>query len=403
MPTPSLGPMPRVFREAISFHESRISITDREAKRSSSEARARSFYAASLADRASALETHRLIGEAMKNGTTEAQFRADFTRLLAANGGAVLPPSRQNLIFEQAIGLGYASGRIRQMRIVSETTDRIIWMYPLAPHDNRTTQICLSLEGYMAPADSPEWQRIAPPNHFKERHWQLLTLTLEQAKERGYVPRDEDEDPRQYPVIDGEEVHPDSGFDMQPELLASDAENLMDGYKALLGELEAKTAADYELGSLATLEDAEAIELPELATAGEAEAGWEAFREVTDMPDALDSTITVDALGDGVIVNRGTFDAIFAEEPELVSLLPELLSDPTEVWFIPVETAEGIEIVKRYLGVFVDVDGSRTWMWADQSPSGWLARGGFVKSPEELDALRKGYLTASALKTEVDA
>ncbi|HSY51154.1 MAG TPA: hypothetical protein VLC46_20275 [Thermoanaerobaculia bacterium] len=394
MPTPSLQATDSFFQEAIAYHRARVPISDSALAQLSNEARMRAFWVTGMARQAEAVATHRLIDESLRNGTTDAQFRADYAKLTAANGGSLLSIDRQNLVLRQATGLAYSSGRIEKMLAVAGS--RPIWMYPLGPHDDRTTEICLQLEGFMAPADWPGWQHIAPPNHFRERHLALLSITLEEAQafaDKGgkVLWKNEDGD---YAVIDGQQMLPASGFDMPASLLASDENSLLEEFGKLAEEFPAGDAESYDLSSIAELAADDVVAAPEIEAAGDAEAGWTALREAAGVPDNLEETIVPDLFGDGAIINRGSYDAIFGDkDPELAPLLPELLTDPAEVWFVPFDTPDGVTIVKRFMGAF-DVAGETVWIWADQSPDGWIAEGG-VGTPDQMDALRKGYLVMS--------
>src|SRR3954468_23233529 len=110
VPTPSLQRMDSYFTEAVAYHSSRVPMTDSAVAKLSSEARLRAFWVSGLARQAEAVATHRLIDEGLRKGTTDAQFRADYAKAAAANGGSILPVSRQNLIIRQATGVAYAGG-----------------------------------------------------------------------------------------------------------------------------------------------------------------------------------------------------------------------------------------------------------------------------------------------------
>lgn len=351
-----------------------------------------------MAKQASIVETHRIALEAMLKGTTDAQFRADFAKLLADNGGSVVPISRADLIFGNADALAYSAGRIEQMRRVAD--DRPFLMYPLGPDDDHTTDFCRLMQGYIAPINAEVWKGAIPPNHHKERHVSMLSLTAAQAKERGYK---DDESDGEYPVVDGQQMIPDPGFDMQPAILASDSGALATDFASLQEVIAAGDAESYALEDLAAIAEEDIPEAPELAgDAGDAEAGWNALREAADIPEDLEETILPDLFGDGAIVNRGSYDAVFGDtSPELAPLLPELLTDPLEVWFVPYQTDAGVTAVKRYLGAFVS-EGETIWLWADASPSGWIARGGVASSAADLEKLRTGYLATSKVPAKGD-
>lgn len=390
MSVPKLKPTTKVFREAQEHHRARVSVSSSELANLGGEARARAFWVSGLARHASVVETHRLIDDAISKGGTIAEFRAGFTKMLADNGGAVIGPKRQNNIFRTNVSLAYGAGRMKQLSDPDIIAERPILMYPLSPHDEDTSAICLRLEGFMAEHDSPVWRHIAPPNHFQERHMKLLSLSREQAAKRGTVWQ-QPEGSGEYPVIDGQQILPDPGFDHAPHLLATDAQELARQWGELKGLRRAKSAANYDLEPLT--DAGHRLPLPPASERVDLSGGWERLRKTIEVPEGLDETIVPDLLGDGVVVNRQSYDAIFGERPEMSPLLWDLLTNAGEVWMIPAETSAGVVAVKRYLAVIGDGD-DILYLWAEQGPMGWLARGGFA-SEEELEALRTGYLATT--------
>lgn len=397
MPAISLLPVQHAFREGVEYHRSRVPISDRDINKVSAEIKKRALWVSGVAHQASAVEVHRLLDKHFTAGGTAGEWRAGLTKLLAQNGGSVLPFARQNNILRTNAALTYANGRMTQLQLPEVVAERPILMYPKGPHDTKTTAICLSLEGFMAEASSPVWNHIAPPNHFQERHLKLLSLTREQAAARGRVYQ-QPEGGGEYPVLDGRQILPDSGFDMPPQITAADSKQLAGELAEIVKPRAAKTSADYNLRPLEQLDAAKRIDLPDLDPAVDAEDAWEALRDALDFADDAASTITTDIFNDGVVLNRGSFDAIFGQAPELAPLLRPLLEEATEVWFVPFETVDaGLTIVKRYLGVFGAGD-DVLYLWAEQGPGGWLGRGGRA-SAEELEQLRRGYLASTRSDT----
>jgi hypothetical protein len=396
MPATNLLPINRVFREARDWHLARVPISSADLSKIGNAARLRSFWMSGVAHHASAVQAHRLLDEAIAKGATPAEWRAGLTAELAKNGGSVLPFARQNNILRTNTGLAYANGRLDQLRKPEILATRPIWMYPLGPHDAKTSQICLKMEGFMAEATWPGWTRVAPSNHFQERHLKLQSLTREQAAARGKI-YDPPEGSGEYPVIDGQQILPDAGFDMPSDLLATDGKSLAAELKDVLHARHAKAPADYDLQPLKDLPVESRLGMPDLGDGTSADEAWEGLRDAFRFKADLDTTITPDLFNDGVVVNRGSFDAIFGEQPDLAPLLRQLLTEPTEVWFVPFEGAEGLVVLKRYIGVFTDGE-SALVLWGEQTPMGWLARGGTMPL-EGAEALRHGYLASTRSAT----
>ena len=85
--------------------------------------------------------------EALQNGKTMQEFREELRTYLEANGGAVLPDSRLDLIFRQTIGTARSIGRYEQM-----TDPQVLDIYPYAT----TSPVYVELPGGMpaAPDDA---------------------------------------------------------------------------------------------------------------------------------------------------------------------------------------------------------------------------------------------------------
>jgi hypothetical protein len=390
---PHLVPTLRPFQNAIAFHRSRVPISDAEFYRLSNEAKLRAFTVSGLARQASITEAYRLVDEAIKSGSTMAEFRSTFTTYLAQNGEALLDESRLNLIFRQNVALAYTVGRYEQMSDPDVLAMRPYWMYPLGPDDDRTTTICRQLQGFVAPADAEVWKHIYPPNHFNERHTQVVSLTSEQAQSTGRIYEGPNSDA--YPFVEGQRMLPDSGFDFAPSLVASDDEALL-AEIAGIEDLEAKTAFDYGLGELSSMSIDDLTVAPDAIEAVSADDAWQHFRDMFQMPEDLDETIAVDRDGDGLFVNRNTFDRMrsgdAATAVERMALIPAALENPVEIWWLPTRDASGAtSFKKRYIGLFRDVTGGELAVVVDRSPGGWLMSAEFPEAGE-LESFRRGYL-----------
>jgi hypothetical protein len=115
------------------------------------------------------------------------------------------------------------------------------------------------------------------------------------------------------------------------------------------------------------------------------------------MPQDLDETIAVDRDGDGLFVNRNTFDRARAADAtsavESMALVPAVLENPLEIWWIPTRDASGATAFKkRYIGLFRTIGGDELAVVVDRSPSGWLMSIDFP-NVTGLETFRRGYLS----------
>ncbi|MCU1350572.1 MAG: phage head morphosis protein, partial [Acidobacteria bacterium] len=261
--TPKLTPTLKPFQPAIDVHLQRVPMTSTAMAELSDEARARAFWVSGLSRQATVTEAYRLGEEAIAGNLTKAEFRNSFAAYLAANDGTVLSDSRIDLIYRQALITARTTGRYRQLTDPDVLAARPFWMYPLGPSDERTTEVCRSLQGFIAPANSEVWNHIYPPNHYRERHNQIVSLSAAQAEATGRVYVGPPED--QYPFVGGQRILPDPGFDHAPGLLASDGAALEAQVAELGEEVATKTAADYALPDLVHIPGSAMEPAPELA------------------------------------------------------------------------------------------------------------------------------------------
>ena len=400
---PEALPMLRPFRQAIAYQRERVPMTRDVFDRLSNEAKLRAFTIAGIARKATIEEAYALATKALEEGQTLREFQDALGKLLDRNGGTLLSPQRLELISQNNLAVAYSAGRYAQMNDPDITRDRPYRQYPLGPHDMRTSQICLALEGFIARYDDPVWDHITPPNHHGERHLQVLTLTEEQAQEAGNIyvsPGGLD-----YPHINGQTLLPDPGFDFSPGLLTADDRALVEAASAIGEVLPAKTAIDYGLEELGAVAEADVPAMPELmprvADAGDADgldAAWLRFRDLFGIQEGETSTILSDVFGDGVIVNRNVFDYMAVggtnDRAAYFPLLKDAVEDPFEVWMIARQRGDQTVFHKRYIALYVDRE-RRIAFFAvvDSSPEGWVMKNAFRdRNWKHLERQREGRL-----------
>ncbi len=400
--------MMKPFRQAVDYQLSRIPGRSEDFTALSNEGKLRSFWIAGLVRKDLLEAAHTEAVRFINEGKTKAEFLDHVGELLDKQGGTLLSPSRLDLIAQNAFAVPYAAGRFAQINDPEILAERPYLQYPLGPHDKSTSEICLKLEGLVARHDDPIWKHIFPPNHHGERHLQVTTMTEDQAQESGRIYASAGE--REYPVIDGQEFHPDPGWDFEPGLLTSDDRALVEAARAVGAELPAKTAGDYNLPSLM---DADVDDLPAMpklmsrlvdATDDAAvEAAWRHFRKLFEIPEDATTTIVNDVLGDGVHVTRGSFDYLARggadDRTYLAPTIRPTLEDPFEVWMVQRKRGEGAAFHKRYIGLFAEGDEKKALLViVDESPDGllWELRNAFRDGDwSHLEKQRAGRLLMS--------
>jgi hypothetical protein len=404
---PRLLPTLRPFQEAVDFQRQRVPMTRAAFDRLSEEARLRAFTIAGLTKRSLLAEAYQLAYAASAEGLTKAEFATRLGAILDKQDGLVLTPRRIDLIAQNNTATSYAAGRYEQLSDPEVLAARPYWQYPLGPHDEQTSEICLALEGFVARYDAEEWKHVFPPNHHDERHMNVRSLTEEQARASGKLY--EGGGPKQYPFVDGREILPDPGFDYSPTLLGGDDRYLAEAARVAGEPLPLKTWESYGLPSLREI--VSAGELPKAPKRGapigdvsdpaEYASAWDRFQAALGFDGA--ATAIVDALGEGVLVTRGTFEHLVglddpAEKlrkvtaPEFFSYLRPTIEDPIEIWMVATATGEGRVVwTRRYFAAFGSGKGFQVFT-AEQSPQGWLARSAYRKDLKGIDANREGLL-----------
>jgi hypothetical protein len=408
MSVPQPLPMLKPFQNAVNYQLERIPGRVEDFEKLSAEAKQRAFWIAGLVRKdliTSALhEAQAFIAE----GKTREEFLDHIGELLDKQGGVFLSPTRLELIAQNAFAVPYAAGRYKQAFDPEVVKERPIIQYPLGPHDTDTSKICLALEGLRARYDDPIWKKIWPPNHHHERHLQPTTLTEDQALELGEIYASAGD--REYPFVDGREIHPDPGWDFEPGLLHADDRALVEAARTVGAELPAKKAADYGLEALADVAADELPAMPDLmprlvdaTDAAAVEQSWAEFRDLFGIDEDSASTIVNDALGDGVIVTRGSFDYLArGGADDRVYLAPTIrptIEEPFEVWMVERKRGEATVFHKRYIGMFAEGDKKKAVLViVDESPDGllWQLRNAFRDSDwSHLENQRAGRLLMS--------
>lgn len=132
------------------------------------EAHARAFSVAGAASQALLGDFRAAITKALEQGTTLAEFRADFDNIVARNGWAHngTPGWRAQIIYETNLSTAYAAGRWSQLTEPETLAAFPYWQYVHsgAQHPRKQHQ---AWNGLTLRADDPFWRTHYPPNGWK--------------------------------------------------------------------------------------------------------------------------------------------------------------------------------------------------------------------------------------------
>ncbi|MBN8955716.1 MAG: minor capsid protein [Rhizobiales bacterium] len=125
------------------------------------------------------------IQKAIEEGTTLAQFRQDFDRIVAEHGWSYNGSRnwRSRVIFQTNMRMSYAAGRWEQIQRVKTTRPYLRYV---AVMDNRTRPAHRAWHGTILPADDPWWQTHFPPNGWNCR-CTVMTLNERDLARYGFT------------------------------------------------------------------------------------------------------------------------------------------------------------------------------------------------------------------------
>jgi hypothetical protein len=345
----------------------------------------------------------RICERGLAENMTMSEVVDELGKIIDEQDGLILSASRLELIQWNAMMTATAAASYRQAMEFVE--DRPIFCY-YGPDDgpNHTiSPVCRPIHKMKVRYDDPILKHMWGPNHHHEYH-EWMSMTLKEAGDDIYVSDGE------YPVIDGAEVRPAAGFDFNPAESMVDDGAFAQGVASLKGIANRKATADYGLVPLQDLASGELPKAPAIgkaigATPKAAAAAWTKYRAALGI-EAGDGAWLADYAGDGVRVNKASFDELIGADREnarYLSFVEPALAAPTETWWVAYETDEGTAYAKRYIAVFDAGKGKRITVVMDTTPAGiaagdgrtpgaWLWRMKVTDKPEDF---RKGLLAHS--------
>ncbi len=155
-------------REAIRFFLGKLNTPTRGWSDIWQEAHARAFMVAGAASQALLGDFREAVTKALEQGTTLAEFRADFDNIVTRHGWAFngTPGWRAQIIYETNLSMAYAAGRYAQL-IEPETLAAFpYWQYVHSGAAHPRKQH-LAWNGLTLRADDGFWRTHYPPNGWK--------------------------------------------------------------------------------------------------------------------------------------------------------------------------------------------------------------------------------------------
>ncbi|MEO5336879.1 MAG: phage minor head protein [Magnetospirillum sp. WYHS-4] len=399
---PTLKAEPVPFREAIDYHRGKVRLPTRAWTDLWEGMHARAFVVAGAMKDALLADLQAAVGKAIEQGTTLAEFRKDFDRIVATHGWQYKGGRdwRTRVILDTNIRMGHSAGRWAQIQRLKSARPFLRYIAIL---DGRTRPEHRALHGTVLPVDHPFWDTHTPPNGWYCR------CTVQQLSRRdldrwGYTESRSPDIEWEAKGIATPEGHRtvrvpkgiDPGFAYNPGRAAWGnqlSEQAMDGWRKSGAEAwESLTPGDWQSAGRPKLVP---LDKPK-ARLGPPAADAEAMAAAVERAIGGAERIFVQPDGGRVLVNAETFGGHIAlPRAPFVPFLPELLEDPFEVW-LSFEQHKGtgkVVLRRRILKIIDGLDRGKLVLVAevrDGMFEGWT----FVPSDRaaQIDKQRRGQL-----------
>ncbi len=165
----------------------------------------RAFTVAKVASADALTDIRNKLADATERGLTYKEFAAEITPKLKERGVG-LTDGRLKNVYRTNIQSSMMAGRKTQM---DSTMADFPWRQLVAINDNSTTDQCMNLNGKVARADDPFWDKYTPPLHFGCRT-SIRSMTDRQLQREGLTP----ELGRDLELLTG--LAKEQGFDVAP-------------------------------------------------------------------------------------------------------------------------------------------------------------------------------------------
>lgn len=373
-----VSPTSLPFQEAIDFLSRKVRLPTNTWTDLWEGMHARAFVVAGATKAALVEDFHNAIGKALEQGTTLADFRKDFDKIVATHGWSYKGGRgwRSAVIFNTNMRTSYAAGKWAQIQRVKESRPYLRYV---AVMDSRTRDEHRAWHGTVLPADDPWWQTHYPPNGWNCR-CTIQQLSDSELERYGYQVSKEappvEMEPRQVNTPTGEvTVQVPKGIDTGFGYNVGEAAW---GRGAELAKLEGHGPFEplFVPGGSRPADPGPLAAVAPLARIGKPAANEAELRRM--LRDAIggDERIFADPTGERVLVTQAIIDHMI-QGPQGIDgreaffpFIPELLADPAEIWtgFARSTVTGRVSLRRRYaklvtigenrsLGFVADVDG----------------------------------------------
>ena len=365
-------------KAALKFWGLKVPITKSEFNRLSDKAKSRAFTVSGLSrlDQVTAVRT--ALTKCLDGGGTLADFKKQIPEIIEAQGWTGKKAHRIDNLFRTNMQSAYMAGRYEQM---SKTTKlRPFWRY-LAVGDKSTRPGHVALDGKVYPADHKFWDSFYPPNGFRCR-CTVQSLSARQVEKNGYKVESKFPGPTMVKLPGGSEVNvnplPDKGWShnvgkewlagLEPSELDGKVKNLSDQALCSSGQFVKGDYCRPPLKDIASKHLLPARAKDILAKGLKDEVYVQAFLKEFGLKDLNGSKVlTIPGTKIPLVINKGFFvDKLTglwkvqnSGREQFVKLLARTISNPFEIWDVPVEISGKKLPALRFIRLFEDSAGKK--------------------------------------------
>ena len=153
---------------AAKFHRERLALTDSQIQTLATNYGQVARNVANQVGNEMHKAATRIAGELIETPLTTKDAVAFIRARLTSAGIAPARPHVIETIYRTSVQMAYSAG---QWEMDGDSAiSEILWGYTyVAVMDDRTTDLCATLDGMTRPKDDPVWQTLTPPNHYNCR------------------------------------------------------------------------------------------------------------------------------------------------------------------------------------------------------------------------------------------
>lgn len=399
----------RPFAAAVDYLANKVNLPTEHWYDLLGAAHARSLVVAGATKSALLTDMHGAINRAIGNGTTLEQFRKEFDTMVATHGWEYRGGRnwRSQVIYNTNIQTAYQAGRYQELNAMAGDGVATYWEYR-SKQDSRVRPQHQQWDGLILAADDPWWDTHFPPNGWgcRCRVWPRTAGDLRRAGKSGPDRRPTDGTVEWVNPATGEVLQIpkgiDPGWDYNPgqasfgRRLSAEA---MDAWRTGADKWQRLTIGDWQSYDRPALIP---IDQPVAKVGPKATSQAELTRMIEEAIGGQDKVYAV-AAGEfeyPMLVNAESLASHITDlkRAAFVPFLPELLSQPSEVWMgFERHSGSGQVVLRQRVIKAIDIGTDRGLLMVANSVNGIMEAWTFIPTSnlKYLNGQRQGKLVWS--------